>query len=78
MTDHMTPHLVEGVLWWGVVFSGAVLGRLLSVKGNLNASTNHDIVDNSMVPTLWEQLGAVSSSYQHDCAPQHKGRPKET
>lgn len=55
-------------------FTGVGLGPLVPVKGNLNASTYQDILDNSMLPTLWEQLGEGPLLFKHDCAPVHKAR----
>ena len=45
------------------LFSGAGLGPLITVKGTLNASAYQDMLDNSMLPTLWEQFG--DGRFQH-------------
>lgn len=47
---------------------------LVPVKGNLNASTYQDILGNSMLPTLLEQLGEGPLLFKHDCAQVHKAR----
>ncbi|MCI4391978.1 hypothetical protein PGIGA_G00140630 [Pangasianodon gigas] len=62
---------------WGC-FSGVGLGPLLPVKGNVNASAYQDILDNAMLPTLWEQFGDGPFLFQHDCAPVHKARSIKT
>ncbi|MCJ8736326.1 hypothetical protein PDJAM_G00258380 [Pangasius djambal] len=50
----------------------------IPVKGTLNASGYQNILDNSMLPTLWEQFGAGPFLFQHDCAPVHKARSIKT
>ena len=58
--------------------SGDGLGPLVPVKGTLNASAHQEMLDNSMLPTLWEQFGDGPFLFQHDCAPVHKARSIKT
>ena len=58
--------------WSGAVFHGS--GPLVPVKRNLNATAYNDIVDYSVLPTLWQQFGESPFLFQHDNGPVHKSR----
>jgi hypothetical protein len=60
----------ETMVW--AVFHGS--GPLVLVKGNLYTKAYSDILDDSVVSTLWQQFGEGSFLFQHDNAPMPKAR----
>lgn len=53
-------------MMWGCL-SVAELGPLVLVKGTLNGSPYKEILNNFMLPILWEQLEDGFFLFQHDC-----------
>ena len=58
------------VMVWGC-FSWFGIGPLVLVNGNTNSESNVIILDNSMLPITWQQLGIGPFLYQHNNAPVH-------
>ncbi|GBO31700.1 Transposable element Tcb1 transposase [Araneus ventricosus] len=61
------------VMVWAC-FSWIGLGPLVPIKGTMKATNYLDILDNSMLPTLWQQFGEGPFLFQYDRAPVHTAR----
>ena len=57
----------DSFLWFG-------LGPVVPLKGNLNTTAYNDILDDYVLPTLWQQFGEGLFLFQHDNSPVHKAR----
>ena len=57
-----------GIKVWGC-FSWYGLGPLISVQGKLKAVGYETVLDNSALPTVWQQFREGPFLFQHDNAP---------
>ncbi|KAK3553746.1 hypothetical protein QTP70_007607 [Hemibagrus guttatus] len=73
-----SPEIRSSFIRHFIRHNGVGIGPLVPVKGTLNASAYQDILDNFMLPTLWEQFGDDPFLFQHDCTPVTKARSIKT
>ena len=64
-------HSANCKVWW-MRINGLV--PLVTEKGNLNDTAYNDILDESVVPTLWQQFGEGPLRFQQVNANVHKAR----